>query len=163
MTSDQRADNLLRAAREAIERVPPQGPTLVGVGWSPAVGEALVWIVALDDLLSSDVKYVAARDADDRWKTVRGLRYVRNRAVHGDAVIGVSTSYPGAMLGRMVLGVSRLGSPPTFTWLPRDAMPLPTRPQRPGVEPAYDGHVANRSVSGTLRAALDFLTETRPT
>jgi hypothetical protein len=152
-----RATNVLAAASEAIGRVPLLGPTIVGIGWSAALGESLVWLAALDDLLSWSSAFRSDRTTDPAGQTLRGLRYVRNLAVHGEDVVGVTLSYPGAELGRLTLGVSRLGSTSTFTWLSRDDLPAPRQKQAADVPPAYDAHVAGRDVLSTLGTALLFV------
>ncbi|SRR5258708_452482 len=151
-----RATNILAAADAAIARINPLGPVLLGPAWSTAVAESIIWLVACDDLLSRSLAYRTRRDADPDGCTLRGLRYVRNLAVHGDTVIAIAHAQPGAELGRLVLDVSRLDSRSAFGWLPRTKMPDPGRPPGVGVVPAYDSYVSGKEVSESLRRALAF-------
>jgi hypothetical protein len=64
-----RAERLVRAAESACARIHPLTDDVF-----PSLGEALVWLVAIDDLLSmADSTYRARRDADPDGAGLPGL------------------------------------------------------------------------------------------
>ena len=68
-----------------------------------ALGESLMWLCLLDELLWSRPNYASDRGNDLQGRLVPGLRHARNSLVHGVTVVHVAdpTEVPMARLGRV--------------------------------------------------------------
>lgn len=146
----------MAAAEDAFSRIVP----LSADGVFAPLGETLVWLVALDDLLAAaDRSYRSQRDADPDGAALPGLRYARNAVVHGELVVATTYAKPGAILGTAALGTFALGEGPSTRWISRTSIPHAPKPSKhlPTHERSYDRHVAGRDVCAPLGTALDFL------
>jgi hypothetical protein len=150
-----RSERLIRAAEAACARIHPLTDNVF-----PSLGETLVWLVAIDDLLSSaDSKYRARRDADPDGAGLPGIRFARNAVVHGEMVTATTYAKPGAVLGAAPLGTFALGEGPSTRWVARASIAhTPKRTKYLSAqEQSYDVHVAGRDVLSPLSLALAFL------
>jgi hypothetical protein len=127
-----------------------------------ALGECLMWVVALDDLLEDRVGYESLHNSDRQrqGQFLRGLRYARNAIVHGDAVVDLAdiadVPYPPGLLVHNRPGPRIFGPPTLVQWTFQQTLPAPTRPA-PDLEAAYAAHVASREVSIPIVGAVDWL------
>lgn len=148
-----RAHRLTGAAGAALARVTPTADLFA------SVGETLMWLVALEDLLvSADGQYWAKRSGDADGAVLPGIRYARNAVVHGETVVTTINVSGGAMLGAAMLPFM-LGAGPSTTWSARASIgftPDP-HPYVAGQEQSYDGEVAGQDVHAPLERALAFL------
>jgi hypothetical protein len=153
-----RAKRLLLAADGASRSI----SSLSAEGTFGPLGETLVWLVAIDDLLAScEGTYRARRDADPDGAALPGIRYARNAVVHGEMVSSTTYAKPGAVLGAAALGTFALGEGPSTRWLDRASIahtPKSTKHLAPQ-EQSYDSHLAGRDVHEPVRAAAAFLTD----
>ncbi len=154
-----RAQRLAAAATSASQRVALDAGD--GESLLPALGETLMWIVALEDLLkSASHAYVKQRDAPD-GAVLPGIRYARNAIVHGELVVSPVHAHGGAMLGAAVLGTFALGEGPSIRWSSRAEVGFtPARPGSAGVkqqEQSYDREFAGGAVLPPLLTALAFV------
>jgi len=91
-----RSQRVIGAADAALRRVDPHN----GEDLFAPLGELLVWLIALDDLLAAaDGTYRAQCDADSDGIVLPGIRYARNAAVHGELVVSATYATSGAALG----------------------------------------------------------------
>ena len=145
------------ALGQAMGRLEPLAASHPGTAFGP-LGEALFWLVALDDLLE-DVGgelYRNERDADDAGRLMRGLRYARNQVAHGTLVATLVDVNPdNAVLDVMILDQARLDTPIRLIWLARREFPEPTRDQR-GADEVYDAELAGKPLLDTLARAVRF-------
>lgn len=141
-----------RVGQTMMAGMPPPGPAS---NIFVPLGEALMWVCSLDEMLSSagGIGYTQTRDADPDGCVIRGLRYARNQQVHG--VVVATVFHGGAVPGLMVPGRAAPGQPPTYRWISRNQLPPPGKPQGQ-LEPAYDQHLDGREVLVTLNAALGY-------
>jgi len=148
-----RAQRLTDSAAGALARV------TTGAQFAP-VGEALMWLIALEDLVVAvDGRYWALRNADVDGDVLPGVRYARNAVVHGRTVTATLYAHGGAMLGAAMLGTFALGEVPSTRWSARAAIgftPTPT-PHVPAQEHSYDVAIAGQHVLAPLERALTFL------
>jgi hypothetical protein len=151
-----RADRILRAAEAARNRV----ELLSAESTFGPVGEALVWLVAVDDLLATaDRGYRSRRDADPDGAALPGIRYARNAVVHGEMVVTTTYVKPGAVLGAAALGTFALGEGPSIRWINRVSIAHTPRASRhlAAQEQSYDSHLAGREIREPLNSAVEFL------
>jgi len=120
------------------------------------LGEAVLWIVALDDTLrkSLGLDYESTRKDDPNGRLIQGLQHARNKITHGLDVTTTSELYGGAMLGRLKLGTGRLNELPEHRW--KAELPPSSRDNDQQKQP-YADHLAGQGVLPTIRAALDYL------
>jgi hypothetical protein len=102
-----RSQRVTDAASEALQRVGPQVPT---APFAP-IGETLMWLIALEDLLvaacnHAGLNYWQRRNADPHGAVLPGIRYARNAAVHGELVVTITVVNPGAVYGAAAYGPS---------------------------------------------------------
>ncbi len=152
------AAHLVVAALDAaVARVAQitQGPV---PGLGPAttlfapLSETLMWIVALDnELRAADPTYEQRRDGDHDGQALPGLRFARNRAVHG--LVVAAYMHGGAVPGMMQLGNAGLGQAPTHRW--RASAELQNVPGE--LSHAYDAHVSGRGILEVLNPVIAFL------
>ncbi|HEX4114817.1 MAG TPA: hypothetical protein VHY18_02970 [Solirubrobacteraceae bacterium] len=126
------------------------------------LGEALMWMVALEDLVMAHCgSYVQQRDADVDGAMLPGIRYARNAMVHGELVVSTVSASGGAVLGAAVLGAFSLGEGPSVRWKARTSIGFTPRfASSPSVlqqEQSYDNEITGRNVLPLLSAALAFL------
>jgi len=111
------------------------------------LGEALFWLGALADATKR------------REPLLNGLQWARNRVAHGHLVAAPVAYEPGAGLGHLVLGRSRLGTASKLRWSPESSVPSIPRKYRDARQDAdYRGHVEGREVMPVLRDVLHLLT-----
>jgi hypothetical protein len=136
-----------------------------------ALGEFLTWVCALDDSFAKNPNrngYMSRRDADSEGRYLLGLRYARNRVIHGHAVLDVAQSavQPNPVVmrgGADAHRVSRIITPPTrvvWTFKPT-LLPLP-RPE-PKLEAEYAAYVGGQDVTTVIRGAVNWLDRTLST
>jgi hypothetical protein len=155
-----RSQRVTDAASEALQRVRLR---VLSAPFAP-IGETLVWLIALEDLLvaacnHAGLNYWQHRNADSDGAVLPGIRYARNAAVHGELVVAITVVNPGAVLGAAPLGTFALGQGPSAHWQPRALLkhaPM-TTPHLAQQEASYDSHIAGRSVTPPLKLAFDFL------
>jgi hypothetical protein len=159
----ERSRRLLAAADAALARVHASF-TPLGSDWSrdlfAPLGESLVWLVSLEDLLAdADGSYWSRRAADPDGGMMGGVRYARNAVVHGELVLAATHVSPGAVLGAAPLGTFALGAGPHVAWAARSEINhTPTgTPHLPEQEQSYDAKIAGRDVLPPLQDALAFL------
>jgi hypothetical protein len=126
------------------------------------LGETLMWIVALEDLVISHCGgYVQQRDADADGTILPGIRYARNAMVHGELVVSTVFASGGAMLGAAMLGTFALGEGPSVRWNARSSIGFTPRSANSRrviqQERSYDNEMVGRDVVPLLSAALNFL------
>jgi hypothetical protein len=105
--------------------------------------EAVAWMQTLDEVLrQEDRTYEDRRDSDSGGQVLRGLRYVRNVALHSAMSLQNTTGRHGYTIAR---------------WHLREEIDLSeyVRPQENN-EQNYDQHVAGRDVLETLELAREF-------
>jgi hypothetical protein len=160
--STARATRIAEAFDSAIVRVQAATAELAALGPVGALfaplGESLTWLCALDGLLrdAGGAGYEQARDAHGDGRAIRGVRYVRNQAIHGVEVVAIVEFHGGAVPGLMVLGATALGQPPTYRWRPRVELPPLSQP-RPAQEAAYDAHLSGREIIAVLGSAFGYM------
>ena len=155
-----RSQRLANAAALASQRV--ASDLTRGIPVLPSLGETLMWIVALEDLLKvASSEYALKRDADSDGAVLPGIRYARNAIVHGELVISTVHTHGGAMLGAAMLGAFALGEAPSVRWSSRAAIGFkPRSATSAGVqqqEQSYDQELAGASVCTPLSRALAFV------
>jgi hypothetical protein len=156
----ERAGRISAACLEAIERLEAIPVSVAAPGLFGAVGEAVMWLAALDDLLRhSDAQYELRRSLDPGGALLPGIRFARNVLTHGHAVAGVTALRPGSELGMLMLGVSQLGTVSRVSWVERSQIPHIVRKARTSVseEQSYEQSLAGRDPVPTLQAALQFV------
>jgi hypothetical protein len=124
------------------------------------LGEALMWLIALDDLLAStDASYRANAAADADGDALPGVRYARNAIVHGHAVTSTTQSRGGAVLGAAALGSFALGEAPSARWIDRTAIGFTPKPSAyvDAQERSYDLQLDGNLVDPLLQRVLQFL------
>jgi hypothetical protein len=158
-----RAQSLGAALEQALGRLQQAAGVVHGLGPTPALfaplGETLMWVCALDELLTQAgcKPYKDARDAHPEGCMVQGLRYARNRSLHGD-VIALGVGHGGAALGMMQLGNAGLGQAPSYRWRARATLPpMPQRFERLDQQHAYDAHLSGRPILAAVHAAFAYL------
>lgn len=152
--TEKRAALLAAAFEEALSRLRGWAP-YSAVESSPAfaaVGECLFWLVALDEL-AEQVDPAWRGDSSEVKEQLRGLRCARNAVAHGHSVIAPTGWQPGAELGDLVLGRSRLGAVSIFHWESPDALGREAAGQN--LLAKYRDHVAGRPVMPVLEAAFN--------
>ncbi|RKS76502.1 hypothetical protein BZB76_1858 [Actinomadura pelletieri DSM 43383] len=115
--------------------------------------EALWWTVTVDDGFEARVANLGAfrqaRNADTDGKTVRGLRWVRNRCGHQRALAadyGGGISYPRSLPKAFPAW--------TFRWRPVAELPSPpSSVNDKALEAEYVQHLAGQPAAETLDAA----------
>jgi hypothetical protein len=123
------------------------------------LGETLVWLVALDDLLLGVPMYEARRDNDPNGKLLPGLRLARNVIVRGVPVFGVvrRPRTEAATDGPIVFGKTGLGGDRfACAWAHRSGFPNGIR-RRPAQESSYDANVMGRPLLEPLDRAMTFV------
>jgi hypothetical protein len=151
--SAQLAWRLAESAAGALHRMVP------GQMFAP-LGEALMWLIALDDLLASaNGSYRVKSAADTDGAALPGVRYARNAIVHGHAVTTTTQSRGGAMLGAAALGTFALGEAPSARWIDRTAIGFTPKPTAYVAEQerSYDSYLDGNMVDPPLQRALLFL------
>lgn len=139
----ERAARLVTAAENALARLRAAAPGDVFA----ELGESLFWIVALAQ---------ARRMQGD--PLILGLKWARNRIAHGVLVAAPVQYKHGAQLGYIRLGYTRLGTGPSFTWVPRHLISLgPEEWRDDRLAAAYDTHVSGKGVGAPLDDALALL------
>jgi len=150
-----------RLVTDALERslervVVAMQPPIPGLGpvirlFGP-LGEALMWVVALDNhLRAADPTYEARPDADPHGQALLGLRFARNKTVHG--VLVAAFFYGGAAVGLIQLGNAGLGQAPSCRWRPGGQL----QAAHDDLREAYDIHVSGRELLSILNPAVAFL------
>jgi hypothetical protein len=120
-----RARRLTDAAGAAVWRV------LAADEMFASLGEVLVWLIALEDLVVSvDGQYRMKRNADVDGAVLPGIRYARNAVVHGQTVATTVYSSGGAVLGAAVLGTFALGEGPSIRWSNRSSIGFTPTPSK---------------------------------
>jgi hypothetical protein len=150
-----RAERLVSAAETACCRVRPLEAEI----FQP-LGETLVWLVAIDDLLhAADSNYRTRRDADPDGAGLPGLRLARNAVVHGVMVTSATYDKPGGGLAAAPLATFALGEGPSTRWVARASIAHTPKPGKhvPSQERSYDTHIAGHDVLSPLTLALGFL------
>jgi hypothetical protein len=117
-----------------------------------SLAEVLWWAVSLDEgYQARDGAYYSCRRGTDPdgWLW-HGVRFARNRAGHQRLVM--VRRRPGAELGVLTLGVSRLGTVTELVWRP--AVELSTDPRHPDREGrrVYEQGLQGRPVCETIHA-----------
>lgn len=149
-----RARRLTDAANAAIGRVSTVGEMFA------SLGEALMWLIALEDLVVSVAgQYRTTRNADIDGAVLPGIRYGRNAVVHGQTVTTTVHLRGGAVLGAAQLGAFALGEAPSIRWRGRSSVGFTPVPSIyvPQQEQSYDSEIAGRLVLPPLERALTFL------
>ncbi|SRR6266851_261723 len=157
---------LVKASAFALETLSAEVAKLIGtvVGQQDAteslfvpLGQAVMWLAALDDFLwMADRNYPPARDADPQGNVLLGQRLVRNALLHGDLVVELARADAGAVLGRMRLGASRLGSGPSCDWVTLEALRLRQAP-RENQAVSYRKHFSQKPIMKPLLDGFAFL------
>jgi hypothetical protein len=114
-----------------------------------AIGEAVMWACAADDLRRGDASYADRRDRCDDGLCLVGARLARNVSLHRMVELtelGDGWSYPRSYPRRYR----------TWRWLPLASLPA-VRPQRRGVTEAYERRLAGQDVETTLRSISAWL------
>ena len=110
--------------------------------------ECLWWAASCDERFRAlDPTHAARRDAAPEGRILPGVHWARNRAGHQQAL--VVRYQPGSELGRMVIGVSRLGERSDLFWPP--AADLPQGRSDFG-RAEYERFLQNRPISRTIDA-----------
>ena len=92
-----------------------------------------MWIIALDDLLEDRTNYENSRNSDHQGRLLKGLRYGRNRTIHGDVVVDVAGAVDMPNPAANVLVITNASSarvivpPPARLDLPKDLAPTTPR------------------------------------
>jgi hypothetical protein len=153
---DEQGDGTLplaeRGFRAACERLHTTGPAANVPDAFVALAEVLWWAISLDEGYQArdGASYTRRRDTDSDGRLWHGVRFARNRAGHQRLVM--VRRRPGAELGGLVLGVSRLGTVTELVWRP--AVELPTDPRHPDHEGRrmYEQALQERPVRETIEA-----------
>ncbi len=136
----------------ACERLDTTGSTANVPDAFVALAEVLWWAVSLDEGYQAQdgSNYAVRRDSDPDGSLWHGARFARNRAGHQRLIM--VRRRPGAELGSLVLGVSRLGTVTELVWRP--GAELPTDPRRPDHEgrKVYEQALQERPVRETIDA-----------
>jgi len=155
-----RSQRVTDAASEALQRV---GPQVLSAPFAP-IGETLMWLIALEDLVvaacnNAALNYWQQRNADPDGAVMPGIRYARNATVHGELVVTITAVNPGAVLGAAPLGTFALGQGPSAHWQPRRLLKHAPKaaPHLAQQEASYDSQIAGRAVLPPLELAFDFL------
>jgi hypothetical protein len=158
-TYAQRAARLYDAAESAVNRLRAMPLSTVAPSFAP-LGESLVWMIALDDLLkkhgSQASRYQARRDKDPKGDVLLGVRRARNLVVHGLEVVDIASQVRGSELGRWPLGTGALGVGTHIRWAMASSLPPATK-YDVRTDPVYRRLMEGRPVAPTLTNALDFL------
>jgi len=156
-----RARRLTNAASGALARVAVEEARITAAGEEmfAAVGETLIWLVALEDVVAVGGQYWTKLGADVHGAAMPGIRYARNAVVHGDTVTRTVDSSGGAVLGAAVLGSFTLGAGPSTRWTDRASIGFTGKPSQylAQQERSYDAELAGKDVSVPLAFALAFL------
>ena len=126
-----------------------------------ALGECLMWVIALDDLLEDRVGYMNLRNSDRQrqGQFLPGLRYARNAIAHGDAVGDLAditdVPYPPGPLVHNRPGTRIFGPPTLVQWTFQQTLLAPTK-QAPDLEATHAAHVASREVSTPIVGAVGW-------
>jgi hypothetical protein len=156
---DQQAGETLplveRAFLAACGRLQATGPTVDETDAFAPLAEVLWWAVSLDEGFRArdGERYVSRRDADSDGQLWQGVRFARNRAGHQR--LAMVRRLPGAGLGTLMLGVSRLGTVTELVW--RHASELPSDPSHPDdrgrhvYEQALQGRPVRRTIDALRR------------
>jgi hypothetical protein len=145
---------LTDAAVDALGRVSTSDETFA------AMGETLMWLIALEDVVVSvDGQYWTKRSADIDGAALPGIRYARNAVVHGEAVTATVELAGGAMLGVAQLGAFAFGEDPSNRCRDRASIGFTPKPKPwvPQQEECYDAEIDGRDVLPPLQSALMFL------
>jgi hypothetical protein len=141
-----------RGFRAACERLHTTGPGANVAEAFVTLAEVLWWAVSLDEGYQArdGASYTTRRDTDPDGRLWHGVRFARNRAGHQRLVM--VRRRPGAELGSLVLGVSRLGTATELVWRP--SAELPTDPRHPDHEGrrVYEQALQERPVRETIDA-----------
>jgi hypothetical protein len=147
-----RGRRLTDAASAAVGRVSAADDTFA------SLGEVLMWLIALEDLVVSvDGQYWTKRNADVDGAVLPGIRYARNAVVHGQSVTTTVHTHGGAMLGAAMLGTFALGEGPSTRWSNRSSIGFTPSKDVPQQEQSYDSQIAGQPVLPPLERALAFL------
>jgi hypothetical protein len=154
---DQQAGGTLplveRAFVAACWRLQGTEPTANETDAFAPLAEVLWWAVSLDEgyRARDGERYVSKRDADRDGQLWQGVRFARNRAGHQR--LAMVQRRPGAELGTLVLGVSRLRTVTELVWRP--ASELPSGPSHPDDK---GRHVYEQALQGwPVRDTIDAL------
>jgi len=136
------------------------------VMWS-ALGETVIWICALDEVLSQrDKAYDKRRNATPGGHVIPGLRFIRNHLLHGEPIFILSRrptlssalQYSAEMfMPRFLSGTLRADDILYYhmTWIDADLLPRSGRSQFQ--EKTYRDYLSNGLVVLSISVALDFL------
>src|SRR5215212_9468081 len=129
-----------------------------------ALGECLIWVRALDDLLELRTDYKSRRNSDPQkqGQVLRGLRYACNVAVHGDPVVDVADvaaavslpDPPTLVIVTDIGGTPRpqiVGPPTRVQWTFHGTLPALGGPSAT-LEPHYRNQVAGKEVAVPIAA-----------
>jgi hypothetical protein len=134
---------------KALERLESATQTIDSEASFHALFEALAWAGAIHHRISGK---------HDVPSELKGLWFVRNLVLHrgADAVLLVVT--PGSEPGRLVPGMSALGTTTQWGWKwpPRQLLPNP-EPRSLHGSAEYDSHVAGRTVPDTFNVVSTYL------
>lgn len=153
--SIERVARVLGAAGEALKRLGDIDRAHLAPAFGP-LGESLTWLCAADELFVRElVGYTARRDKHDSGRTLPGLRFARNHAVHGTDVASVANRIQGF---EFPLTIPFIIGPSHLIWAGLTDLPPLSKP-RPGQEGIYSDLLAGRPVRGSLETALTFLSD----
>jgi hypothetical protein len=98
----ERVARVLEAAKGALHRLSGIYRADLASAFGP-LGESLTWLCAADELFSRELaSYGTLRDNDDAGRTLPGLRFARNHAVHGTDVASVAGRVEGSDFAREI-------------------------------------------------------------
>ena len=141
-----------RAFLAACGRLHATGLTANETDAFAPLAEVLWWAVSLDGghRARHGERYVSKRDADSDGQLWQGVRFARNRAGHQR--LAMVRRHPGAELGTLMLGVSRLGTVTELVWRPASELPFdPNYPDDKGRR-VYEQALQGRPVRETVDA-----------
>jgi hypothetical protein len=152
----ERVARVLEAAKEALHRLGGIYRADLASAFGP-LGESLTWLCAADELFSRELaSYGTLRDNDDAGRTLPGLRFARNHAVHGTDVASVAGRVEGSDLPARLPFV--LGVRSHLIWAGVSDLPALPRP-RVGQQRIYSELLDGRPLQTSLEAALTFLSD----
>ena len=151
----ERVARILGAANGALRRLGDIDRANLASAFGP-LAESLTWLCAADELFIRELaSYEALRDRNDTGRTLPGLRFARNHAVHGTDVASVANRVQGSELTGTLPAV--LG-PSYLIWTGLSDLPALPSP-RPSQEGIYSELLAGRPVRTSLETALNFLSD----
>jgi hypothetical protein len=152
----ERVARVLGAADEALHRLADIDRAHLAPAFGP-LGESLTWLCAADELFARELaSYEALRDKNDAGRTLPGLRFARNHAVHGTDVASVADRVQGSDLPGTLPMVPGVAS--HLIWAGLSDLPALPAP-RPRQERTYSELLAGRPVRTSLETVLNFLSD----